>query len=40
MLAYRVLIGLVLFLPYLAFGEDTRLDSLASFLLPRSHERL
>jgi hypothetical protein len=32
----RLLAGLVLFLPYLAFGEDTRLTWLASRLLPKA----
>jgi hypothetical protein len=30
----RFLIGAVLFLPYLAFGEDARLNALAARLLP------
>jgi hypothetical protein len=31
---YRLLVGLVLLLPYLAFGEDARLNALAARLLP------
>jgi hypothetical protein len=33
-LTRRFLVALVLFLPYLAFGEDARLNALAARLLP------